>query len=45
MWPSPPAFSSMRLCVTTDLPLPLIVGIAAVLGAVIGSFLNVCILR
>jgi leader peptidase (prepilin peptidase) / N-methyltransferase len=31
--------------VTTDLPLPLIVGIAALLGAVVGSFLNVCILR
>lgn len=30
---------------TTDLPLPVIVGIAALLGGVIGSFLNVCILR
>jgi len=31
--------------VTTDLPLLLVVGIAALLGGVVGSFLNVCILR
>ena len=30
---------------TTDLPPALIIGFAALLGAVIGSFLNVCILR
>ncbi len=30
---------------TIDLPVPILIGFAALLGAVIGSFLNVCILR
>lgn len=30
---------------TTDIPMPVLLAFAAVLGAVIGSFLNVCILR
>jgi leader peptidase (prepilin peptidase) / N-methyltransferase len=31
--------------VTSDIPMPLVIGFATVLGLVIGSFLNVCILR
>ena len=38
----PPGSFSTRSCVTTD---PLLVAYAGLLGAAIGSFLNVCILR
>jgi leader peptidase (prepilin peptidase) / N-methyltransferase len=45
MSPSPPAFFYMRSRVAPDLPAGFEIVVAALFGAVIGSFLNVCILR
>ena len=47
MWRLPPAFSCMRSRVPFELshPGPSTIAVAALLGALIGSFLNVCILR
>jgi leader peptidase (prepilin peptidase) / N-methyltransferase len=46
MWRSPPAFFCMRSPVRLDsTPAWLVLGYATLLGAVVGSFLNVCILR
>ncbi len=45
MWRLPPAFSCMRSRVSVELPVGFEIILAAVVGAMIGSFLNVCILR
>jgi leader peptidase (prepilin peptidase) / N-methyltransferase len=46
MWPLPPAFSCTRSLVALDRQLAwLYLGYAGLLGTIVGSFLNVCILR